>query len=83
MAKIYHQPLAEWRHVKVTEHSSKIDFVHCMKELVDVYFPEAEVIRVVQDNLNTHTLAALYEAFEPAEAKRILEGKCPGEQAHP
>ena len=70
---VFFQPLAGWRHVKVTERRTKIDFAHCMKELVDVYFPEAEVIRVVQDNLNTHTPATLYEAFEPAEAKRILE----------
>lgn len=70
---VFFQPLAGWRHVKVTERRTKIDFAHCMKDLVDVYFPEAEAIRIVQDNLNTHTPAALYEAFEPAEAKRILD----------
>ena len=70
---IFFQPLAGWRHIKVTEHRTKLDYAQCMKELVDVHFPQAEVIRVVQDNLNTHSPASLYEAFEPAEAKRILD----------
>jgi hypothetical protein len=65
------QPLVGWRQVKVTERRTKQDFASCMKELVDVHFPEAQVVRVVLDNLNTHTPAALYEAFEPAEARRI------------
>jgi hypothetical protein len=66
------QPLAGWREVKVTETRKKVDFAQCMKDLVDVHFPEAVVIRVVLDNLNTHTPGALYEAFEPEEARRIL-----------
>lgn len=66
------QPLAGWREVKVTDQRKKIDFAHCMKDLVDVHFPNATVIRVVLDNLNTHTPGALYEAFPPAEARRIL-----------
>lgn len=66
------QPLVGWREVKATEKRKKVDFAQCMKDLVDVYFPDAEVIRVVLDNLNTHTPAALYEAFDPAEARRIL-----------
>lgn len=66
------QPLAGWREVKATPTHKKVDFAHCMKDLVDVHFPEVEVITVVLDNLNTHTPAALYEAFEPAEACRIL-----------
>jgi len=66
------QPLAGWREVKVTAQRTKIDFAHCMKDLVDVYFPDVEFIRVVLDNLNTHTPGALYEAFEPQEARRIL-----------
>ncbi len=66
------QPEAGWRHVKVTERRTKQDFAHCMKELVDIHFPEVKVVRVTLDNLNTHTPAALYEAFEPAEARRIL-----------
>jgi hypothetical protein len=49
-----------------------IDYAHCMKALVDDFYPDADKIRVVQDNLNTHKPASLYEAFPPAEAKRIL-----------
>lgn len=66
------QPLAGWREVKATPQRKKVDFAECMRELVDVHFPYAEVIRVVLDNLNTHTPAALYEAFAPDEARRIL-----------
>ena len=66
------QPLAGWRVVKATPRRRKVDFAVCMKELVDVYFPYAEVIRVVLDNLNTHTPGALYDAFSPHEARRIL-----------
>lgn len=69
---IFCQPLAGWRHVKATQQRCKVDFAECMRELVDVHFPQAEVIRVVLDNLNTHTPAALYDAFSPAEARRIL-----------
>ena len=66
------QPLAGWRHLKVTSHRTAQDFALCMKELVDVFFPLAMMIRVVLDNLNTHTPAALYQTFPPEEAKRIL-----------
>ena len=66
------QPLAGWREVKATRQRKKVDFAQCMKELVDMHFPYAEVIRVVMDNLNTHSPAALYEAFAPDEARRIL-----------
>ena len=65
------QPLIGWREVKVTERRTKVDFAHCMKDLVDIHFPDATVIRVVLDNLNTHTFGALYEAFAPEEARRI------------
>lgn len=68
---LFFNPFAGWRHVKVTEQRTKQDFAHCMQELVDVHFPEAEVIRVILDQLNTHTYAALYETFEPAEARRL------------
>ena len=61
-----------WHHVKVTERRTAKDYAQCLKDLVDVHFPEAILISVVQDNLNTHTGAALYEAFEPNEARRIL-----------
>ncbi len=66
------QPLSGWRMVKTTERRTKLDFAACMKDLVDVHFPEAEVIRVVLDNLNTHNPSSLYEAFTPQEARRIL-----------
>ncbi len=63
---------AGWRHAKVTEQRTKTDFAEVMRELVDVHFPCAEKIRVVLDNLNTHTPASLYTAFPPAEARRLL-----------
>lgn len=69
---MFFQPLAHWRHVKVTERRTAKDWAQCMKDLVDIHFPNAVLISVVQDNLNTHTPAALYEAFEPAEARRII-----------
>src|SRR5207249_11630646 len=65
------QPLLGWRQVNVTAQRTKQDFAHQMKLLVEVYFPQAELIRLVVDNLNTHTPAALYETFTPAEARRI------------
>lgn len=68
---LFVRPHTGWRRVKVTERRTGTDFAYCMKDLVDVYFPQAEVIRVVLDNLNTHSLATLYEAFAPAEARRI------------
>lgn len=67
----FFQPLAGWRHVKVTLRRTKIDFAHCMKDLVDVHFPDAVKIKIVLDNLNTHDISSLYEAFEPAEALHI------------
>ncbi|MBI4521016.1 MAG: IS630 family transposase [Gemmatimonadetes bacterium] len=66
------QPLAGWRHVEVTERRTNADFAEQMKALVDVHFPEAERIRVVLDNLSSHSGAALYETFAAAEARRIL-----------
>ena len=70
---LFFQPLLGWRHVEVTKRRTKLDFAWCMKALVDEYFPNAEVIKVVQDNLNIHTPAALYEAYKPEEARRILK----------
>jgi transposase len=61
-----------WRKVKVTDQRTAIDFAHCMRDLVDVHYSEAEVIRVVMDNLSTHTAGALYEAFPAPEAHRLL-----------
>ena len=70
---LFFQPLLGWRHVEVTKQRTKLDFARCMKALVDEYFPLASVIKVVLDNLNIHTPAALYEAYEPEEARRILK----------
>jgi hypothetical protein len=65
-------PLVGWRHVKVTDRHTKIDWAHLIKELVDDHFPGKKVV-LVMDNLNTHKLGSLYEAFEPEEARRIAE----------
>ena len=70
---IFFAPLEAWRHIKVTDQRTMIDFAYCMRDLVDVHFPEAEKIIIVMDNLNTHKLASLYEAFPPKEARRIIE----------
>ena len=64
-----HRP---WRKVKVTENRAAVDFAACMKELADVHLPKAERIRVVLDNLSTHSAGALYQAFPPYEARRLL-----------
>lgn len=70
---MFFEPLAAWRSVKVTDQRTMLDYAQCMKYLVDERYPQAEVIRVVQDNLNTHKPAALYQAFPPQEARRILQ----------
>jgi transposase len=62
-----------WRHVKVTDHRTAQDFAHCMRDLVDVYYPDADLTRVVLDNLSTHTAGALYETFPAPEAHRVLQ----------
>jgi transposase len=62
-----------WRHVKVTDHRTAVDFAQCMRALADVHYPHAERIRVVLDNLSTHAPGALYTAFPPQEARRILQ----------
>jgi len=64
-------PERGWRHVKVTQRRTILDVAHCFKDLVDVHFPDADLIRVVMDQLNTHTLSVLYEVFDPSEARRI------------
>ena len=68
---MFFEPLGNWRHVEVTDRRTKIDFSHCMKTLTDEFFPDAKLIHVVMDNLNTHKLASLYEAFPAKEAHRI------------
>jgi len=67
------EPLAGKRHVKVTERRTKTDWAHCIRQLMDGIYPQADSIVLVMDNLNTHKKASLYEAFEPAEAKRIAD----------
>jgi len=67
------EPLRGWRHLTVTERRTKVDWAQCIKELADVHYPDAEKIVLVLDNLNTHTPASLYEAFAPAEAKRLTD----------
>jgi hypothetical protein len=67
------EPLVGKRYLQVTEHRTKADFARFLRDLVDVYYPTVEKIVLVRDNLNTHTPAALYEVFEPAEARRLLE----------
>ena len=67
------EPEAGWPHIEVSEQRTMQDFAHQMKWLVDEKYPEAEVIRVVMDNLNTHKPASLYETFMPEEARRILK----------
>ena len=62
-----------WRHVSVTDRRTKRDFAHEMRRLVDEDYHDAEVIRLVTDNLNTHTTAALYAVFPPAEARRLAK----------
>lgn len=66
-------PLLSWRHVAVTERRTAKDFAGVIRDLADVQFPDAERIVLVMDNLNTHTPASLYEAFSPAEAKRLAD----------
>jgi hypothetical protein len=67
------EPLAGWRQVTVSDRRTRMDWAQCIKDLVDVHYPDAERIVLVQDNLNTHTPASLYEAFPPAEARRLTD----------
>jgi hypothetical protein len=66
-------PLEGWRHVKVTDRHTALDYAQLIKELSDTHFPGATKIVLVQDNLNTHKPASLYQAFPPAEARRLVE----------
>lgn len=67
------EPLAGKRHIKITKRRTKKDWAQCVRQLVDGIYPQAEQIVLVMDNLNTHKKSSLYEAFEPAEAKRIAD----------
>ena len=66
-------PLEGWRHVKVTDRHTALDYAHVLKDLADAHFAAAKVIVLIQDNLNTHSKASLYEAFPAAEARRLVE----------
>ena len=68
---VFCEPKGGWRHVEVTERRTAVDFAEQMRWLVDEAYPDAPVIRLVLDNLNTHKFGSLYEAFEPSEARRI------------
>jgi transposase len=70
---LWYEPLQSHRHVEVTEHRRRDDWAHCIKDLVDVHYPDAKKIVLVMDNLNIHSPASLYVAFEPKEAKRIAD----------
>ena len=66
-------PLEGWRRVKVTDRHTAVDYAHVLKDLADIHFSAARTIVLVQDNLNIHSKASLYEAFPPAEARRLVE----------
>ena len=70
---LFFDPLAGWRHLKVTEQRTALDWAHQVQQLVDGHYPKAERITLVMDNLNTHSPASLYKAFTPEEARRLLE----------
>ena len=70
---MFTEPLGDWRRVSVRERKTKLDWAQELKHLLDVEYPEAELVVLVADNLNTHTPGALYEAFAPQEARRLLE----------
>lgn len=70
---MFFEPLTGRRHVKVTERRTAVDWAQQIQELIDIHYPQAERITLVMDNLNTHVGASLYKAFEPKEARRLLE----------
>jgi hypothetical protein len=66
-------PLEGWRHVKVTDRHTAVDYAHVLKDLADIHFPHARTIALMQDNLSIHTKASLYVTFPAAEARRLVE----------
>jgi hypothetical protein len=70
---LFVEPLTGWRRVSVTERRTRKDWACQARELLDVDFPDAARIRLVMDNLNTHSISSLYETFPPAEARRLAE----------
>jgi hypothetical protein len=67
------EPLRGWRHVKVSKRRTRLDYAGCVRDLLEVHYPQAKKIHMVQDNLNTHDGASLYEAFPPGVARRLLD----------
>ena len=67
------EPLQGRRWARVTQRRTRVAWAHVVKEMLDTWFPEAPVVRLVMDNLNTHNLGSLYEAFSPQEARRLAE----------
>ncbi len=67
------EPLRGGRYVLVSDRRTRLDWAHCVRDLVDIQYPDAAAVVLVMDNLNTHSPASLYEAFPPAEAKRLAE----------
>ena len=67
------EPLRGWPQIPLSERRTRLDWAHCIQELVDVHYPEAETVVLVLDQLNTHSPASLYDAFPPAEAKRLAD----------
>lgn len=70
---LFTEPLGGWRRVAVTDRRTKVDWALQVRQLLDVDYPDAKLVTLVEDNLNTHSYASLYEAFEPAEARRLME----------
>lgn len=70
---MFTEPLKGWRWVEVTDQRTRHDWALVTKELLDIHYPDSEKVVLVMDNLNTHTIGSLYEAFEPAEARRLAE----------
>jgi DDE superfamily endonuclease len=70
---LYCEPLTGWCHVQARERRTRVDWAHTIRELLDEHYPAAERVVLVMDNLNTHTRGSLYEAFPPAEAKRLAD----------
>lgn len=70
---IFTEPLAGWRHVDVCERRTRIDWANQIRELLEVHYPDTPKIRLVMDNLNTHSISSLYEAFPPETARRLAK----------
>jgi len=68
---LFVEPLRGWRKVFVRDRRTRVDWAECVREVLDQIYPEAIRVRLVQDNLNTHTIGSLYEAFAPEEARRL------------